>query len=70
MYLRSGIMKFLKVKNVLLFIAGVFFLFVGSYLIADLMITYRNDIDTALHAKSMPVLRLSDKWSRRRKLYM
>ena len=54
MYLRNGVMKFLKVKNVLLFIAGIFFLFAGSYLIADLMITYRNDIDTALHAKSMP----------------
>ena len=54
MYLRNGVMKFLRVKNVLLFIAGVFFLFAGIYLISDLLIYYRNDLDTALHAKSMP----------------
>lgn len=54
MYLRNGVMKFLKVKNVLLFIAGVFFLFAGIYLISDLLIYYRNDLNTALHAKSMP----------------
>ena len=54
MYLRQGILKLLKVKNVLLMIAGIFFIFAGSYNIIDLLITYRNDIDTALHAKSMP----------------
>ena len=35
-------------------IAGVFFLLFGLYIILDLLIYYRNDIETALNAKSMP----------------
>ena len=54
MYLRERVLKVLKVKNVLLIIAGVFFMFFGAYLIIDLLTYYRDDIDTALHAKSMP----------------
>lgn len=54
MYLRNRILTALKVKNVLLMIAGVFFLFAGTYVILDLLIEYRDDIDTALHAKAMP----------------
>ena len=54
MYLRNKLLTVLKVKNILLMIAGVFFLFVGSYNILDLLIYYRNDIETALNAKSMP----------------
>ena len=54
MYLRNGILKALKVKNVLLIIGGIFFLFAGAYNIIDLLLRYRNDLDTALHAKAMP----------------
>ena len=54
MYLRNKLLTVLKVKNVLLMIAGIFFLFFGAFNIIDLLIYYRNDIDTALHAKSMP----------------
>ena len=54
MYLRNKLLTVLKVKNILLMIAGVFFLFVGSYNILDLLIYYRNDIETALNARSMP----------------
>ena len=54
MYLRKPIMTILKVKNVLLMIAGIFFLFAGSYNIIDLLLYYRKDLETALHAKAMP----------------
>ena len=35
-------------------IAGVFFLLFGAYIMLDLLIYYRNDIETALNAKAMP----------------
>ena len=54
MYLRNGVMKALKVKNVLLAIAGVFFLFAGIVVGLGLIIEYIDDINTALQAKAMP----------------
>ncbi|MBR5938018.1 MAG: hypothetical protein IKZ90_07120 [Clostridiales bacterium] len=54
MYLRDKALKFLKIKNVLLVIAGVFFLFAGAYNIISLFVYYSDDIDTAIHAKAMP----------------
>lgn len=56
MYLRNGVLKALKVKNVLLIIGAVFFLIFSLVAIIDLFVTYHDDIDTALHAKSMPGL--------------
>lgn len=54
MYLRNRVIKALKVKNVLVVILGVFFLFAGTYLILDLFMHYHDDIDTIVNAKSFP----------------
>lgn len=54
MYVKERLVKGLKIKNVLFLIAGVCEFLVSSFVMLDLLITYRDDLDTALHAKAMP----------------
>lgn len=56
MYLRHGVLRALKVKNVLLIIGALFFIIFSLVSIINLFITYQDDIDTALNAKSLPGL--------------
>jgi len=54
MYLKNKVLMALKVKNVLLVIFSVFEFIFSGYVALDLLIYYRDDLDTALHAKAMP----------------
>ncbi|MBR2751133.1 MAG: hypothetical protein IKD90_08380 [Clostridiales bacterium] len=54
MYLKNKALVAFKIKNIILFILSVFQIAVLAYLAVDLLIYYRDDIDTALNAKSMP----------------
>ena len=56
MYLRQGVLRGLKVKNVLLIIGALFFIIFSLVAIIDLFITYHDNINTALNAKSFPGL--------------
>ncbi len=54
MYLRERFLKCLKVKNVLLVIAGVLCLIFGLVILADLVSYYIDDLTTVAKAKATP----------------
>ena len=54
MYLRERFLKCLKVKNVLLVIAGVLCLIFGLVILADLVSYYIDDLATVAKAKATP----------------
>lgn len=53
MYLKEKTIKLLQIKNVIFAIIGVFNLLVSGLYIISEFVYYRDDLDSALHAKSM-----------------
>lgn len=54
MYLKENVIKILKIKNVIFTVFGVFNSAVSASIIISLITYYRDDLDTALHAKAIP----------------
>ena len=54
MYLKNGLIKFLKVKNVILLILGVFLVSSSVAIITQLIVGYFGDWFTILHARAFP----------------
>lgn len=54
MYLREKLIRFLKVKNVLFIIAGVFLILVSVYYVTAILVEYYGDWFTIRHARGMP----------------
>lgn len=54
MYLKSKALVAYKVKNIILIILSILQIVALTYIALDLLVYYRNDIDTALAAKAMP----------------
>lgn len=54
MYLKSKALVAYKVKNIILIILSILQIVALTYIALDLLVYYRNDIDTALTAKAMP----------------
>ena len=54
MYLKTKWISFLKVKNALLLLTGLFLVFTGIADIISLIVYYWGDWDTVIHARSTP----------------
>lgn len=54
MYTKNRLIIFWKIKNVIFAIAGVFGVVVSTHMMITLFVHYKDDIDTALNAKSVP----------------
>ena len=54
MYLKNGLITFLKVKNVILLILGVFLVSTSVAIITQLIVGYFGDWFTILHARAFP----------------
>ncbi|MBQ3331551.1 MAG: hypothetical protein IJG87_10290 [Ruminococcus sp.] len=54
MYLKNGLTAFLKVKNVIFLILGVFLVSTGAAIITQLIVGYSGDLFTVLHARAFP----------------
>ena len=54
MYTRTTFLKILKFKNMLLFIAGIFEVFMSVTNIISLTVYYWGDFETVKGARSMP----------------
>ena len=54
MYLKEGLIRFLKVKNVILLTAGIFFVAASFAVLTETVVTYFGDWYTILHARSTP----------------
>lgn len=59
MYTKEKFIQLLKIKNILLTIFGVFLLISSTTIFIQLVVYYRENIQTALHAKSMPGVKLT-----------
>ena len=54
MYLKNGLISFLKVKNVILLILGIFFTAASASNMSELIVYYFGDWFTIIHANSTP----------------
>ena len=54
MYLRNGLIGFLKVKNIILLILGIFFAAASASNMAELTVYYFGDWYTIINAESTP----------------
>lgn len=54
MYLKSGFISFLKVKNIILLILGAMMAAIGGYILLSLRLTYIDDWNTFVNAKATP----------------
>ena len=52
MYLKSGLMSFLKVKNIILLIIGAMLIMFGGFVLLSLRLTYIDDWNTFANAKA------------------
>lgn len=54
MYIREKVIKFLKIKNIIFTVIGLFNIIVSVADIVSLITTYSDQLETVLHAKSFP----------------
>ena len=60
MYLKNGLISFLKVKNVILLILGIFFTAASASNMIELIVYYFGDWFTIIHANSLYHRRVDD----------
>ncbi len=53
-YTRDKLVKVLKIKNVIFTVLGIFNIIISVYCIISLVVYYREQLETVLHAKSTP----------------
>lgn len=54
MYLKEKLIRFLKIKNIILLVVGIFLLFTSVWIMLSLMSTYWGDWETVVNAKATP----------------